>query len=127
VLTTDQKGAIAEAAIAHEALKLGIGVYRPICEGGRYDLIFDIGVRLLRVQCKTAVRHGDVVIVRCYSSRRCKDGFRKRSYTPLEVDAIAAYCWDLDCCYLLPLEVFPGVRYVQLRLHQLGPGLRLRG
>jgi hypothetical protein len=27
VLTTNQKGAIAETAIAHEAIKLGIGVY----------------------------------------------------------------------------------------------------
>jgi hypothetical protein len=33
VLTTDQKGAIAETAIAHEAAKLGIGVLKPINEG----------------------------------------------------------------------------------------------
>jgi hypothetical protein len=28
MLTTNQKGAAAETAIAHEAIKLGIGVYR---------------------------------------------------------------------------------------------------
>jgi hypothetical protein len=28
VLTTDQKGAIAESAIVHAAIKLGVGVYR---------------------------------------------------------------------------------------------------
>jgi hypothetical protein len=33
VLTTDQKGAIAEAAVTLAALKLGIGVYRPVAEG----------------------------------------------------------------------------------------------
>ena len=37
-LTTDQKGAIAETAIVHEAVKLGIEVYRPVMEGGRFDL-----------------------------------------------------------------------------------------
>jgi hypothetical protein len=51
-LSTDQKGAIAESAIAHAAIKLGIGVYRPLSDGERYDLIFDLGERLERVQCK---------------------------------------------------------------------------
>ena len=40
VLTTNQKGAIAEAAITKAAVELGIEVYRPSFEGGRYDLIF---------------------------------------------------------------------------------------
>jgi hypothetical protein len=39
-MTTDQKGAIAEACIAAEAIKLGIGVFRPLADE-RYDLIFD--------------------------------------------------------------------------------------
>ena len=52
MLTTDQKGAIAETAIAHEATKLGIEVYRPIAEGGRFDMIFLLGDELARVQCK---------------------------------------------------------------------------
>jgi hypothetical protein len=38
-MTTDQKGAIAETAVAHAAVKLGIDVYRPVVEGGRYDLV----------------------------------------------------------------------------------------
>ena len=35
MMSTNQKGAIAETAIAAEATELGIGVYRPIAEGGR--------------------------------------------------------------------------------------------
>jgi hypothetical protein len=53
-MTTDQKGAIAEAAITAAAIRLGVGVYRPLFEGGRYDLIFEVGETLLRVQCKWA-------------------------------------------------------------------------
>jgi hypothetical protein len=53
-LSTDQKGAIAESAIVHAAIKLGIGVYRPLSDGERYDLIFDLGERLERIQCKWA-------------------------------------------------------------------------
>jgi hypothetical protein len=48
MLTTDQKGAIAETAIALAAIKLGIGVSRPLGDE-RYDLIFDVGERLLPV------------------------------------------------------------------------------
>ena len=51
-LTTDQKGAIAELAIAHAAAVLGVGVFKPLTDGERYDLIFDLRPRLLRVQCK---------------------------------------------------------------------------
>ncbi len=70
VLTTIQKGAVAEAAITKAALELGYDVYRPAVEGGRYDLIFDISKRLVRVQCKWAPLQGDVVIIRSYSTRR---------------------------------------------------------
>ncbi len=116
VLTTDQKGAIAETAIVHTAIKLGINVYTPVMEGGRYDMIFEVGPSLLRVQCKWAPRHGDVVVLRCYSARRNRDGLIRRVYTAGEIDAFAAYCEDLDRCYFLPFEHFVGRRQVHLRL-----------
>ena len=115
-LSTDQKGAIAESAIVHAAIKLGIGVFRPLSDGERYDLILNLRPRLLRVQCKTAVLHGDVLAVPFYSSRRCADGFRKRMYTSEEVDAVAAYSSELDRCFLMPMSRFESRTYVQLRL-----------
>jgi hypothetical protein len=78
MLTTDQKGAIAEMAIAWEATKLGIEVYRPLWEGGRFYMIFLLGDDLVRMQCKWAPLHGDVIIVRCYSCRRAREGMRVR-------------------------------------------------
>src|SRR5918996_1394706 len=68
-MTSDQKGVLAEAAVAWEATKLGVVVLRPFSPV-RYDLVFDTSERLLRVQCKWAIRAGDVVIVRCATSRR---------------------------------------------------------
>jgi hypothetical protein len=44
------KGAIAECAIAAAAVELGIFVLRPVVEGRRYDLLFDVDHRLYRVQ-----------------------------------------------------------------------------
>jgi PD-(D/E)XK endonuclease len=116
MLSTNQKGAIAETAIAHAATRLGIEVYKPIAEGGRYDLIFGLEFDLLRIQCKWAARHGDVLVVRCFSCRRGSEGFIRRLYTADEIDAFAAYCMDVDRCFILPISRFPAHRAVQLRL-----------
>ena len=116
MLTTDQKGAIAETAIAFAAIKLGIEVYRPIFEGGRYDFIFEAGGALSRIQCKWAALRDDVVDVRCYSSRRTATGIRRRVYTADEVDIIVAYCLDLDRCYAVPSDVFSGHPALRLRV-----------
>lgn len=115
-LTTDQKGAIAEACISATAVKLGLGVFRPVSDGERYDLILDLRPKLVRVQCKWASRHGDVVIVRCYSCRRARDGLLKRSYSSDEIDAIAAYCMELDRCFYFPVEWLRTRSTIQLRV-----------
>ena len=115
MLTTNQKGAIAETAITHVAVKLGIGVFRPVADE-RYDLIFDLRPQLLRVQCKWAVKLSDVVLVRCRSCRRNRDGLVHRSYSRQEIDAIAAYCAELGTCYLLPAELATDRTGVLLRL-----------
>ena len=114
-LTTNQKGAIAEAAVAQAAIELGLGVFKSFADE-RYDFVFDLGSRLVRVQCKWAVRRGDVVVVRCCSSRRTASGFEKRPYSPDEIDAYAGYCRELGRCYFLPVECFPHARAIQLRL-----------
>src|SRR5438876_940388 len=80
-MTTDQKGAIAEMAIALAATKLHIDVYRPVAEGGRCDMILGLGNDLLRVQCKWASLVNDVVIVRCSTFRRTRNGYRTTTYT----------------------------------------------
>ena len=116
MLTTNQKGAIAETALAKAALEAGYDVYRPMFEGGRYDLIFDTGERLLRVQCKWAPLNGDVVIIRSYSARRNADGLLRRPYVQGEFDVMGAYCAALDRCYLIPYEAINGAVQVQLRL-----------
>lgn len=115
VLTTDQKGATAEVAVALEATRLGLGVFVPLGDE-RYDLILDLRPRLLRVQCKWAVRRGEVVQVRMRRCRRGPEGFIHRTYEPGEIDAVAAYCDELRTCYLLPTEMSIRRNLVQLRL-----------
>jgi hypothetical protein len=116
MLTTDEKGAIAEAAIAYHALRLGVPVSRPLAEGGRYDLIFDLAGRLTRVQCKWASRDGDVLMIHCCSHRRNRDGIVRRWYSADEIDAFAVYSRDLERCYFLPIGEFVGRSSIRLRI-----------
>jgi hypothetical protein len=115
MLTTNQKGMLAEAKVVAAAMELGLGVARPLGDE-RYDLIVDLRPRLLRVQCKWAVRRGEVIVVTCRTNRRGPDGFVKRLYDVDEIDAIAAYCAATDRCYLLPPALSIGRTAVQLRL-----------
>jgi hypothetical protein len=112
----NHKGNVAELAIAKEAAKLGLSVLKPLTEHGVYDLVFDLGHRMLRVQCKWATFNGDVVHIhvgRCRTSRR---GYVRSTYREDEIDVLAAYCEPLDTCYLLPVEMVAGKFAVQLRV-----------
>src|SRR3954470_22265883 len=101
--TPSRKGGIAEAAIISAALRLGVDVYRPVAEGGRCDLIFDVGAQILRVQCKWARREGDVLRVLAHTScRQTGGGHIRRGYDAADIDALVAYSPDTDRCYLIP-------------------------
>ena len=115
MLTTNQKGAVAEAAITKAAVELGVEVYRPAVEGGRYDLVFGVDDQLVRVQCKWASVDGDALVVRCYSSRRARRGLVRRLYTPGEVDAFAVYSAATGRCYFIPFAVVGASPEIRLR------------
>ena len=85
MMKSSDKGAIAETAITAVAVELGVFVLRPLQEGRRYDLMFDLdGRRLLRVQCKWGRLNGDIVVVpdgmgRVAGFRRGPDGWWYRT------------------------------------------------
>ena len=113
---TTLKGAIAETAIAAAAVELGVFVLRPVVEGRRYDLLFDVDHELYRVQCKWARRVGAVLVINLESCRHTPRGYVRTKYDRSEIDAVAAYCQELKRCYWLPIDVVEGMRSISLRL-----------
>jgi PD-(D/E)XK endonuclease len=124
VLTSNDKGNIAEAAITLEAMKLGIEVLKPIAEHVRYDLAFDLGDRILRVQCKWARLEGAVVCVNLVGYRLTSGGSVRSKYSADEIDAVAAYCEPLGRVYLLPASETAGRSAVYLRIGPAKNGQR---
>src|SRR5580765_869429 len=53
---------------------------------------------------------------RCYSCRRTAAGMLNRSYTSEEIDAVAAYCDELERCDLIPIDRVDGLTTIRLRL-----------
>ena len=86
-------------------LFIGIVVLRPVVEGRRYDLVFDVDHELFRVQCKWAPRRGAIIDVHLATCRHTPRGYVYTTYGPDEVDAIAVYCQELKRCYWLPIDM----------------------
>jgi prevent-host-death family protein len=118
VLSTNQKGGIAETAITAAAYALDIPVLRPVVEHARYDLAFEIADKILRVQCKWGGLHEDGAVIRVNltSSWCTPTGYERRYYTEDEIDLVAVYCSELGRCYLLPSTLVAGRRGIQLRV-----------
>ena len=112
----NQRGDIAEAAIAYEAMRLGVEVFRPAADHSRCDMVFGTAGRLQRVQCKSARKDGEVVIINLVSSRYTPSGCVLTRYTADEVDLVAAHCHDLGRNYLFPFSLVDGMSSIQMRL-----------
>ena len=118
VQNPNDKGNVAEAAIAFRALRAGIAVAKPVGEHTRYDLVFEIQGELRKVQCKwgALAKDGRSVVVSLASSRWTPRGQLITRYRKGEVDLLAVYCAALDRCYLLPERLFVDKTEVRLRL-----------
>jgi hypothetical protein len=114
----NHKGNVAELAIALAASKLGLPVYGPLTEHGRYDLVIEIAGQPLRIQCKWGRLSADrrTIAVQLSGSRLTPSGYVRTAYAANEVDFVAVYCGGLDRCYLLPSRLFVDKQAVHLRL-----------
>jgi prevent-host-death family protein len=118
VYSTNHKGAVAEAKIVAEALDAGVSVLTPVAEHGHYDLAFDVGERILRVQCKWGAldREKQVICTRVGRSRHTARGYVLATYGPSDIDVLAIYCGALDSSYLVPVDLVTDKYTLHLRV-----------
>lgn len=107
-MDTKLKGDIAEQAVILQALKNAWGVLRPIGDRLPYDLVLDVGQRMMKIQVKSAwfdeKRQNYVV-----DNRRTKTNRRemvREKYEQSDFDFAIIYLQEIAVFYIIPVEVF---------------------
>lgn len=97
-------GNITELEVLTYVTKLGYQVSIPFGDRERYDQIWDISGKLIRVQVKTShlIDDGSAISFSCRSSQRRDGKCIHTRYTKNEIDYFATI-WDHQC-YLIPVE-----------------------
>ena len=112
-LNTSSKGNSTSGVILAKLLALGYQVLTPFGDGGRYDLAFDDGKQIRRVQCKTGRIFKGVVVFSASSMGR--NG--KRTDYAGGADLFGVYCPQNDTVYLVPVADCP-VTAANLRIQE---------
>jgi hypothetical protein len=109
-MDTKLKGDVAEQAAILQALNRGWGVLHPVGDRLPYDLIFDVGGALVKVQVKCAWfddSRGNYVV----DNRRTKTNRRfmvRSTYDASDFDFALVYLPDVNIFYVFPVDVFIG-------------------
>lgn len=94
-------GTIAEQAAIFQALERGFAVSVPIGDNLPYDLIFDNGTQLYKIQVKTASKNSkDKYII---NTKHTKD---RKKYEIGDFDFALCYVPNLNIFYILPIKEF---------------------
>ncbi|MBD2690423.1 group I intron-associated PD-(D/E)XK endonuclease [Anabaena catenula] len=107
-MDTKLRGDIAEQAAILHALKRGWGVLKPVGDRLPYDLVFDVGGNLIKIQVKYAwfdEPSGNYVV----DNRRTKTNRRimvRDVYQLSDFDFALVYVENLDLFYIFPVDVF---------------------
>jgi hypothetical protein len=107
-MSTIEVGNVSESIVLAAYVRAGFLVAVPFGNGCAYDLVVDIGTRLLKIQVKTGWQ--DKGCLRYKGRRRIKDSKQDcmRRYRKGEVDFFAIYFPPSDSIYVLPLDAVSG-------------------
>lgn len=101
IMNTNQKGKLTELNILTYIIKLGYSVSIPFGDKDRYDQIWDINGKLIRVQVKTASPIDEEASGIQFSGRSISNG-KSHLYTENDIDYFATY-WN-EKVYLIPVN-----------------------
>ena len=109
-----RRGEIGEAAFLSKAASMGFGVSKPWGDSDRYDLVVDVGGRMLRVQVKSAHRVSDHPSGG-YNFRACPH--TRESYRDDEIDFLVLYIVPENIWYIFPPIAFKTMKSLRLYPH----------
>jgi len=123
VRDTKQIGETSEARILYELKSLGYTVSTPFGDNAKYDLIFDAGSELHRVQIKTGKLQDNGVV--SFKTRTAghnnTEGTYHKEYDSDDVDLFIVFCPQNDGIYAIDIEEAPDSQ-MSIRTEPAGNG-----
>ena len=116
-MNSKSKGNIGEAMVLAEFVKQGVQVSIPYGDNARYDLVAEINGKLCRIQvkyCDQKLRNGSVCCP-CSSSLNHTTNKKRTTYLD-DVDYIAFYQKQWDCCCLVPIDEIGNGKTITFRM-----------
>ena len=107
-MDTKLVGDIAEQSAVLQALKRGWGVLKPVGDRLSYDMIFDVGGVLVKIQVKSAW-FDEASCNYVADNRRTKTNRRtmvRQAYSAGDFDFALIYLAGINAFYIMPLDVF---------------------
>ena len=104
-MDTNTIGKLTELKVLTYVTELGYSISIPFGDKDRYDQIWDVNGKLLRIQIKTSRWKNEQqksIIFSCKTSYARSSGVRQHIYTKDDIDCFATY-WN-DKVYLIPVE-----------------------
>lgn len=104
-MNSNTKGKITELKVLSYVIEKGYSVSIPFGDKDRYDQIWDINNKLIRVQIKASRpidKDVSGIMFNCYTTYSRNSGCKTHHYTDKEIDYFATF-WD-DKCYLIPVN-----------------------
>ena len=104
-MNTNIIGKLTELKVLTYITELGYSISVPFGDKDRYDQIWDVNGKLLRIQIKTSRWKNEQqksIIFSCKTSYARSSGVRQHIYTKDDIDFFATY-WN-DRVYLIPVE-----------------------
>ena len=104
-MDTNTIGKLTELKVLTYVTELGYSISIPFGDKDRYDQIWDVNGKLLRIQIKTSRWKNEQqksIIFSCKTSYARSSGVRQHVYTKDDIDFFATY-WN-DKVYLVPVE-----------------------
>ena len=95
-------GNITELEVQTYVTKLGVQVSIPYGDRARYDQIWDVNGKLLKIQVKHANEKGETIEIKCKSIVHRNGKHVSLRYTKDQIDGIATFYKGK--CYLIPVE-----------------------
>lgn len=115
-------GNITELEVLTYITKSGYQVSIPFGDRERYDQIWDINGKLLKVQVKTSHSVDNAIKFSCRSSHRKEGKCINSKYTSDEIDYFATF-WD-GKCYLVPITETSNEKTLRFALPKNGQNRR---